>query len=214
MKNFLEEIDVYGTRLTFRTQKRDNYKTSLGGIFTIITLSIVGMFTFFFGQDFYYGTNPLIYTDTVVPEKYDPAIKVTPENFVIAWRIEDGEKVLTNSSGIIYPIINHFRYIKDEKGNLNFLGNFRMPLVRCNEKNAKVFEFTNYNKIDDWFCYDWSSLNYTFGGFFDGDYVDAFQTILYLCKDAAPYDSSNENCTKIKDYQDFDTKNGNFRIYF
>jgi len=214
MKNFLEVIDFYGTRLTFRAQNRENYQTYVGGIFTIITISIIVVFSFFFGQDFYDGTNPLIYTDTVVPEKYDPAMKVTPENFVIAWRIEDRLKASVDVSRIIYPITYHFRLIRDEKGTMNLISNEPMPQVRCNEKNAKVFEFTNKYKIEDWFCYDWSSLNYTFGGFFDGDYVDAFQTVLHMCKGAAPYDSSNENCTKIEDYKDFDTKNGKFIIYF
>jgi hypothetical protein len=214
MKNFLELIDTYGTRFTFRTQNRDNYKTSLGGIFTFITISIIVVFSFFFGQDFYYGTNPLIYTDTIVPEKYDPSIKVTPENFVIAWRIEDFRKIFADVSGIIYPITYHFQLRRDENGSLNEISNEPMPQVRCNEKNAKVFEFTNNNKFEDWFCYDWSSLNYTFGGFFDGDFVDAFQTVLYMCKDGAKYDSSNENCTKLEDYQDFESKNGNFIIYF
>jgi hypothetical protein len=207
---------MYGTRFTFRAQNRENYQTNVGGIFTLITICIIVVFSFFFGQDFYYGTNPLIYTDTIVPEKYDPAIKVTPENFVIAWRIENFKKIFADFSGIIYPRTHHFRLRKDEKGSLYYTSKENMPQVRCNEKNAKVFEFTKYNKIDDWFCYDWSSLNYTFGGFFDGDYVDAFQTVLYMCKygDEANYDSSNENCTKIEDYQDFDAKNGNFRIYF
>lgn len=214
MKNFLEEIDMYGTRLTFRAQNRDNYKTNVGGIFTLLTFSIIGLFGFFFGQDFYFGTNPLIYTDTVVPEKYDPPIKLTPENFVIAWRIENFQKVFADVTGVIYPITYHFRLKRDSKGGLNLISNEPMQQVKCNEKNAKANEFVNYNKIEEWFCYDWSALNYTFGGFFDGDYVDAFQTVLYMCKDGEKYNSSNNNCTRLEDYQDFDTKNGKSNFKF
>ena len=46
-----EEIDMYGTRFTFRTRNRDNYKTNLGGIFTVLTFAIIAVFSFFFGQD-------------------------------------------------------------------------------------------------------------------------------------------------------------------
>ncbi len=99
--------------------------------------------------------------------------------------------------------MKRFRYKRNEKDQLDLVDDVPMELTKCSSENAKVKEFSNNIKLDDWYCFDWSKGNFTFGGFWDGDYVDAFQTLLFLCENGGEYNASNPKCTKLKDYQEF-----------
>ena len=112
MKSIFQRIDIFGTKFNFRMNDNENFKTPLGGVFTIMTISIIIVFAFFFGQDFYYGTNPTVYSTTVEPVKYDPPMQLNPNNFILAWRIENNDKALINTTGYIYPMMYHFRFKK------------------------------------------------------------------------------------------------------
>ncbi len=208
MKDVLEVIDIFGTKFNFNVRQKETFNTHLGGFFTIITLGIVVFFSFFFGTDFYYKTNPLIFTSTIVPDRYDDPLLLTPEGLVIAWRIENADKLKTDFDKVIYPVQIENYSKKNENDTMEIIYQRKMPLRKCDKSNAKMREFTDFNKLDDWYCFDWTDGNKTFGGFWDGDYVKYYQLYLYLCDKRAVYSSSNPNCTNIDDYWNYETKNG------
>ncbi len=217
MKNILVMIDIFGTRFNFNINEKEIYKTPLGGFFTLISLGIVVFFTFFFGIDFYYKTNPSIYTNTMVPDRYDDPLLLTPENLVIAWRIEDNHGIRVDFDKIIYPIQHINYYKKNEINDLENVYSKEIPITKCNKSNAKMKEFTNFHKFDEWYCFDWSHRNNTFGGYWDGDYVTWFQLSLYLCDrghneiEAFIY-SNRTNCTIMSDYTNIETQKGGLSL--
>jgi len=74
-------------------------------------------FHLFFGIDFYYKTNPLIYTCTILPDKHDDPILLTPENLVFAWGIMNRDALKTETNKVIYPVQKEIYYKKNEKKN-------------------------------------------------------------------------------------------------
>ncbi len=208
MKQFFEIIDIFGTKLNFNLDKKEVFKTPLGGFFTTLTMGFIALFTFFFGYDFYFKLNPVIYTNTFVPDEYDDPLLLTPENLVIAWRVEnvDGSKI--DFDKIIYPIQIEKYFKKNENESLEVVYKKEMPIKKCDKSNAKINEFTNFFNIEDWYCFDWSDGEKKIGGFWDGDYVLYYQLYLYLCDKGIDYSSSNPSCTKMEDYWKSETKNG------
>ena len=80
--NSLRKIDIFGTKFGFKIKNEESYKTVFGGILTIMSIITTVIFAVFFGQDFYYRINPSVYSDSMVPEKYDPPETLTSENFI------------------------------------------------------------------------------------------------------------------------------------
>ncbi len=110
--NYMKDFDIYGTKMQFSIFKRNRFKSVFGGIFSIITLIIIVIFTFFFGKDFFYKTNPIILFKEEHPDRYLPAITLNSSNLLIPWRISDLNDVPVNFENIVYPIISHHRYKK------------------------------------------------------------------------------------------------------
>jgi len=212
MKQLFQMIDIYGNKFNFKLNGNDNFKTFSGGILTVITIVFVIIFAFFFGQDFYYGKNPIIYTTTKVPEKYDDPIPITPKNFVFAWRIEDYDKRFLDFKGYIYALSSWAIFTKDADGSLSMKEKIFFNDVKCNPENAQVEEFTKSHILNDWYCYDFSKGNFTFGGFWDGDYVVILQTALFLCKDGKTYSKDSPDCVNLENYKEFETKNRALQI--
>jgi len=206
IKNILRKVDIFGMKFGFTIHKEEKYKTALGGILTLCTLTLIAIFTIFFGQDFYYKKNPNVYQSSFIPEKYNPPLVLTPENFTFAWRIEGFDKSTVDFTNIIYPVTSSFQFRRNENGmqltNLNFL-----EPTKCSAENTKMEAFTKFNNISDWYCIDVKNGNSTLGGFFDGDYVNAFNVLLFLCSNPyAPYNPNIKNCTTTEEFEKFTFK--------
>ena len=202
INRLLRKTDIFGTRFGFTLNNEEKFKTAFGGILTVLTLTIISIFSVVFGQ-VYYRINPSIYQSPFVPEKYDTPMALRPDNFTLAWRIEADNKYALNFSKIIYPVMKHFKYKRNEKEQLELINDVTLELTKCSAENAKVKEFSNNFKLDDWYCFDWTKGNFTFGGFWDGDYLNAFQTLLFLCENGVVYNATNSRCTKLEDYHMF-----------
>ena len=95
---------------------------------------------------------------------------------------------------------------------MEIISNLDIPIKKCNNENANIPELNKYFNNEDWYCYDWSLENFTFGGFFDGEYADFFQTMFFLCPNGETYTEGKNNCTGLMDYNDYDVSNGGLQI--
>jgi len=208
----LRKVDMFGRAFGFTINKEEKYKTAFGGTLTLFTLTLISIFTIFFGQDFYNRRNPSVYQSTFIPDKYDHPIALKPENFTLAWQIESFERYPVDFTNIIYPITSHYQLRRDENGmqvtNINFL-----KPTKCSPENTKMEGFTKFNNISEWYCIDSQNGNLTLGGFYDGDYVNAFNLMLFLCSNPyAPYNPNVKNCTTIEDFEKFAFKHKRLQI--
>ena len=66
--NYIHYFDIIGGSLDFN-YRNGSFKTSLGGILSLIMLIILCLLIFAFGRDFYKRINPEFIKQTLVPEK-------------------------------------------------------------------------------------------------------------------------------------------------
>ena len=106
----LIEIDIFGTSLEFTTFKKSKYQTLVGGIFSILAICIILIFSIIFSRDFFNKTNPKIIQSIVRPEQYPEATILNDENFMIIFRLGDINCKPFNFSEILYPVVNQIKY--------------------------------------------------------------------------------------------------------
>jgi hypothetical protein len=190
MKNLLRSIDFFGKPFNFTILNYYKYKTTFGGIMSITCSIMIMIFGIIFGRDFIYKKTPIIIEEKVHPVTYLNPFKLTQDNFIIPWKISsDLEQFLNIENKLFITIIyNEFQlnstglYLKKHK---------KVPYSKCNKNNTKFKELSPNLKIEEWNCFDWENDNYTFGGFWDGSYVNNFELYISFCKDARPFNLNN-----------------------
>jgi hypothetical protein len=185
----LKNIDIFGKTFEFSTFNQPKYKTNLGGIMTLISLVIMLAFSFVFGKNFFYRLNPVIISQTVVPEKYPESMRINKtNNLVIAFRIEDPDGLPVNFEGIMYPMITYYYYSKNGGTELKNRKKELFPFSKCDNKNADSADFRkNVKQLDSWFCFDFPSGEYYLGGAWDSDELNYFELTINYCDKEAKY---------------------------
>ena len=199
MSSILNKIDLFGYRINFKFNNSDKFKTLAGGLLTIIGLSITITFAFLFCKDFYQGTNPRVYTSVEVRDKYEEAIPLTYDRFIVPWRLEkllDKSFIDIEKTGIYVTQMNSdFQLNKD--GKLQLMEEKKIPLKKCSQLNITLEQFTKNFSPDEWYCFDWSGGNFKFGGHFDGHYVAPIKLVFSLCPNGQKY--NKQNCSTVEE---------------
>jgi hypothetical protein len=202
MVELLKLIDIFDTNFQFRTFNKSKFRTNIGGIISLTSVLLIIVFSIFFGWDFFFKKNPKILNQTIFPDKYPDPFLMTPENFVLPWRLSDDYSQTVNFTNLIYPRLQYFKYKLNESGQI--MEHIEdLQYSKCNSLNAKVPEFVNEFKIEDWYCVDWDKhKNLTFGGYWDGDFVEYYSLVLHSCPNGEPF-SPEGNCTSLDKLKDF-----------
>jgi hypothetical protein len=199
MSEILRWIDVFGTNFQFTTFKQSKFKTKIGGIISISALITIIVFSFLFGRDFFFKKNPRVLSQLVIPDDYLSPFEMTPENFVIPWRISDDYSRTVNFENIIYPRLTYYQF----KKNSTEMKEIDINVTKCSKENAKIPEFSKKFNIEEWYCFDWNQYkNLTFGGYWDASFVNYFQLVLHTCPGGAAF-SQNINCTDFDVLKNF-----------
>jgi hypothetical protein len=205
MKDLIKYIDYFGVTFQFNTQKNKKYTSILGGILTTICLLLIITFGFLFGRDFYLKRNPKMNEQMVFPLNYSEAFTLSPENIVVPWRLMDTNSQSVDFKNKIFPLLIYEKAIINSTGT-HIIYNEALPYSKCNSQNVKV-NITSSYKLDDYFCFDWSKGDYTFGGYWDGSYVDYFYIALSTCENSLIF-SKNIKCSSTEElYNIFLDKN-------
>jgi len=88
MKNCLEYIDYYGQPIKILYKENENIKTKIGGCFTILSLTIVIVTCWIYGNDIFFRKNPISYTNDVISDNY-PRNNLTRARFPLAFNFQD-----------------------------------------------------------------------------------------------------------------------------
>jgi hypothetical protein len=103
---FLRNIDIYGEPLKLHFNKNSNEATSLGGLLTILTITLGIIFSWLIGKDLYYKENPYSYQQSMVYNQSE-AIKINKTNFPIWISIQDQYGVALNDDKFIKINVNY-----------------------------------------------------------------------------------------------------------
>jgi hypothetical protein len=191
----LQALDVFGVAYNFNLNNSQSYKSSFGGVMSIICLFMLTVFMYFFGIDFYYKKNPKVIGSTVYNKDYY-TIPLNSSQGIIAWKIEDHYTNMPNFTGILFPRIVYKKFLENpETKFLDFIGSDILPQKRCDEvEDIDLVLKTNYD-LKAWWCLDFTGANFTFGGYWGGKVVN----MIYLLIDACNEDKSH--CSSLKEVQ-------------
>lgn len=191
MNKLLQAVDIYGYKFNFTSFGNSTYKTSFGGIFSIITFGFLVALIVIFGRPFFLNLDPNVIVQTMDQDFY-PTMNATLENFPIAFRFENEQRGPANISNSLFPFLQLVRMKKNEEGYMTVNYTKTLNYTRCTEDLIK--DKSVLTQMKDWSCVDWRDDNYTLGGTWDTSSQFAFYfkiTIFYCQYDGVKY----SNCT-------------------
>lgn len=183
---------MFGKTFSFTMLKQEKYKTLQGGIVTALCGVLVIVFAFFFGKDFFFKSNPRILQKQFYPDDYLPPFQMTPENFAIPFRLADEDDTPIDFKGKMYIRTKYKEITVNTSGTFS-TKEVSIPIETCSKKYANMPELYNKYNISTWYCLDLTHDNYTFGGYWDGSYINYPAITLSFCPDYKPF-SPNGNC--------------------
>jgi hypothetical protein len=197
MNKYLQLIDIYGFKFNFTNFGNTTYKTTIGGLFSILTFGFLVALFVIFGRPFFLHLDPNVIVQTIDQDFY-PTMNANFEKFPIAFRFENEKKGPANISDSLFPFLEIVRMKRNEEGYMTVNYTKSLNYTRCTEDLIK--EKSVLSQIKDWSCVDWRDDNYTLGGTWDtsSQFAFYFKITIFYCKyDGVKY----SNCT------DFNTLN-------
>lgn len=148
--SLIKKADYLGPTVQFTIRKESNFKTSFGGIVSILLILIYVSMFIYFGGEFYNRENPNVFSQINYPKpKEKLAFEINNENFQLAYYLHKGSlsyKDLSPDDFTIkayhVEIVNITRLSKPKKTELSF--------TLCSESLNKTSSFKNfYSQIDN-----------------------------------------------------------------
>ena len=159
MKASFRKIDMYGQEVTFTMFGFEKFRTVLGALFTITTILLMLIFSWFFGNDFYFKSNPtVVFSER--PKAIEEFLLPTTDVHTFMFRIQKGgtfEYIDYESTPFtISAAYTHYKLNDAGEVKPYFLTN--NALTRCSETKAKQNKNLNNYKLEQWFCVDWEKI--------------------------------------------------------
>ena len=201
MKNIqiiLEYLDVFGTKLTFYSDRKAKLYTLNGGILSLISIISCILCFMFFSIDDFYRKFPNTTISSIPSEGYRK-VKFGKEKIWIPWRIVDyNNNEYVNHTGLLFPIIYYYSGVKDKVTKSFNLTSKILNYKLCNETSMP-----NYNNIyqitiplNEIYCIEMEDLD--MGGSWITEFINYIQFDLYYCRDGINYDEKNPNCSSFE----------------
>ena len=215
MKNiqrFLEYLDVFGTEITFYSDKKPKLYTVNGGILSIISIISCILCFIFFSLDDFYRKIPNTTTSSIPSEGYRK-VKFGKEKIWIPWRIVDyNNNEYVNHTGLLFPIIYYYFGVKDK-----ITKNYNLSSKILNYKLCNETSMPNYNNIyqitiplNEIYCIEMEDLD--MGGSWITEFINYIQFDIYYCQDGINYDEKNPNCSSFEKIINYMGENNSLEI--
>lgn len=206
MRNLLKSIDFFGKEVSFNIDDDKNFKTPLGGVFSII-LAATYLFAFlYFGRDLYEKNNPFFLVQNHRLE-LTPMWNLTNQNFFFGIRVED-ENFTTIEDPRFFEIVHTFKHFQ-KISNSQFIilkeENYFLT-NKCNETHMKNHlnmkkndgVETNSQDFSNFFCPD---INHLIGGDFSEKFYGALSFNIKVC-DYSTEKRLNLTCASEKEKEE------------
>ena len=115
MKEVMRYLDIFETKLSFYSEKKKTYYTTLGGIFSVISICLCIITFFFFTKDDLHRVFPdKIFISNLQEKEY--GVTLIEEKLFIPWRIINKNTKLIDNNELINPVV---KYYYSEKNYIN-----------------------------------------------------------------------------------------------
>jgi hypothetical protein len=200
---YLLLLDIYGKGFEFTIDGKPKFRTLLGALLGLTTGILFIVFTILFGTDMVFRKNPTIFYQQVRPENHSDPFTMDDNNILLMWRIENAVGSESNFTNKIYPGLIHYVFERNNvTKEMDFFNFSYVPYDRCSKLMNNRHDLSSYN-LSQYYCFDWSNYNYTFGGSWDSNRVHYFTFTLSYCKDNQQYTKNNTECTDFTSLKDY-----------
>lgn len=208
-KNYslFNQLDIFGTEYNFLIHGNKSYKTKIGAWMTLFYIFLVIGLFFGFGIDLYQRKNPKVSLNS---ENFPYApVKLSNQNFTYAYRIEDVDGILQLDESVAKLKVYYAMY-EMINGSWLTIKDSVIPGKRCYDFPYYQEKEKMYNiSLQSWYCVDFQ--NKTWGGNWDGNFVNFFRINVEVCMNS----TSNNTCaTKEKIESKFSNDKTGGNLFF
>jgi hypothetical protein len=130
MKTLETWLDIYGKSFQFTIFNKNQFHTRFGLWLTISTMFTLLIFSYIFGKDLFFKTNPKIIQETIFRDDF-PKLDLSRENLIIPWRFINITAGAVDATGVLYPLFWIDMYTKNKSTN-----EFEYKSINLESKNC------------------------------------------------------------------------------
>ena len=156
----LKKLDMFGVTFSLNTFGHEKFKTKLGASMTCICLTIMAVFVYFFGTDFFHKENPNVIPNSLVHLE-SKKIPLENEKLAFMFRLEDGNNNPFDLNKTPYRLDgSYFHLRKNSKGVTEIVCWVGGPEIirKCSQTKAILNPDLTKVKLDEWFCWDMEAV--------------------------------------------------------
>ena len=192
MSTHFKNLDMFGVAFSFNTFGQEKFKSKLGASMTLVCLSIMAVFVYFFGMDFFHKENPNVIPNTLVHLE-SKKVPISNEKYSFMFRLEDGYNNPYDVDKTPYRLSGRYFHLKkNDKGVSEVICEVGGEgiIKKCSKTKATLNPDLIKFKLEDWMCWDMDAVktlcraklkdkvpNYEpfLGGYMDEDEVSALR---------------------------------------
>jgi hypothetical protein len=195
LRGILKTIDIYGSPYNFTIFSEPIYKTSAGGIATIITFLFYIYCFFYFGKDFWKRQNPHFLNEKVTLPSY-PKYTLNRNDILIGFRVEDLDGNFIDISRLFNISITYFQYKQINGSLVQFTSS--LGLIDCSSIDIASMNMKTKRVISNIYCIDFN--NTSLGGYWDGEFLNYIMVNFYACINSTKNNFSCMDYSKAYDF--------------
>jgi hypothetical protein len=140
-QNFFKSCDIFGQYIRLYIRGETQYKSTLGGICTVVLIIIGVYFAIYFSLDMVYKVNPNI---SVYSTFDNNSIKINNSNFFFAFQISfSNHSIHDISKYVLVRLTLSNRTVK----NSYYYNSTNIPIIKC--EKSFVESFNNHDKLNE-----------------------------------------------------------------
>lgn len=177
---FFEQFDFFGDQISFTYKNNQKFKSSLGGVVTLILGVLTILLLYGLGQNFFKRQNPRFVKEDIFV-KNSTMMPINNSNFPIAFKIENGSGGKIPKTNLYLKMSSEETTKKLKEDLMEYESVYSMPinLKPCTEDlfdNKEVFD--KYNFRD----YECPIMNETIGGSYTENTIKYLYVTVNLCR--------------------------------
>ena len=195
MLEYFKYVDFFSIRFHLYTNNQPRFRNTFGGIMSFIFILICLVIFISSSYEDIFKLNPISSKSEIV-ESEPKKININKEKIWIPFRMVTYGEKFVDHRGILY-ILPYF--VEGKYNNVTGI-NLKYNLLNytlCNE-TSMINKANNYKiniKLNESFCIDTKDIS--FGGSWNGKFINYIEINLYLCKDGMDLNISDPKCYKL-----------------
>jgi len=193
-------LDIYGEPLKIFLSNNYFIKTSIGGFFTIITIALLFVFTWFIGKDIIYKEKPISYMQTDIFKDF-ANINITNNNFPFSiTMMDDNGTPLLDFTFLTIKLYELTFELNLNSGILELTNKNEYPIKFCNYSDFNILSKKQFQESQLGFTLCPVNNNFNLYGYWNEDKLNFLQISLELCKNITDSQIICKTPNEIKKY--------------